>query len=135
MKLRSVMQQAPKTEEPNVAPLIDIIFILLIFFVVTSTFTRDLGLIVERPSAGTAEAIPAQVTRVVVGRGGDIAVDGRPTSEWRLSAEVQDKLATSTEKSILIIADKAVSAEKLVEVMDMCRQGGAISIAVAAEAI
>ena len=134
MKLRSVMQQAPKTEEPNVAPLIDIVFILLIFFVVTSTFTRDLGLSVERPSAGTATAVPAQVTRVVVGRGGEIAVDGRPTSEWRLSAEIQDKLATSVEKSILIIADKAVSAETLVEVMDKCRQGGAISIAVAAEA-
>ena len=135
MKLGSVTQQTPKTDEPNVAPLIDIVFILLIFFIVTSTFTRDLGVTVERPSAGTAEAIPAQITRVVVGRSGDIAVDGRPTSEWRLSAEVQDKLATSTEKSILIIADKAVSAEKLVEVMDMCRQGGALNIAVAAESI
>ena len=52
MKLGSVTNTPPSHEEPNVAPLIDIVFILLIFFVVTTTFARDLGIDVERPSAG-----------------------------------------------------------------------------------
>ena len=52
MKLGSLTQSPPPNEEPNVAPLIDIVFILLIFFVVTTTFARDLVIDVERPSAG-----------------------------------------------------------------------------------
>ena len=131
MKLGSVTNSPPPSEEPNVAPLIDIVFILLIFFVVTTTFARDLGIEVERPSAGSATEQPANVVRVAVGRGGELAVDGRPTSAWRLRAEVEDRVGHSTDKSVLIVADKSVDAKTLVDVMDACRQAGARQVAVA----
>ena len=134
MKLGSVTNRPPPSEEPNVAPLIDIVFILLIFFVVTTTFARDLGIDVERPSASTAIEQPANVVRVAVGRGGELAVDGRPTSAWRLSAEVQDRISDHTEKSVLVVADRRINAERLVEVMDACRQAGARQVALAVEA-
>ena len=133
MKLGSVTNNPPPSEEPNVAPLIDIVFILLIFFVVTTTFARDLGIDVERPSASTATEQAANVIRVAVGRGGELAVDGSPTSPWRLGAEVEDRITDHTEKSVLVVADQSVDAKTLVEVMDTCRQAGAKQVAVAVE--
>lgn len=133
MKLGSLTQSPPPNEEPNVAPLIDIVFILLIFFVVTTTFARDLGIDVERPSAGSATEQAVDLVRVAVGRGGELAVDGRPTSAWRLEAEVEDRIALHSDKSVLVVADRGVDAETLVDVMDTCRQAGALQVAIAVE--
>ena len=133
MKLGSVTSSPPSVEEPNVAPLIDIVFILLIFFVVTTTFARDLGMDVERPSAGSAIEQPANLVRVAIGRSGELAVDGRATSAWRLAAEVEDRIAHYVEKSVLVVADRGVDAETLVDVMDTCRQAGATQVALAVE--
>ena len=133
MKLGSVTSSPPPSEEPNVAPLIDIVFILLIFFVVTTTFARDLGIDVDRPSAGSATEQPANLVRVAIGRGGELAVDGRATSSWRLAAEVEDRIAHYVEKSVLVVADRGIDAETLVDVMDTCRQAGALQVALAVE--
>lgn len=134
MKLGSVTQSPPPNEEPNVAPLIDIVFILLIFFVVTTTFARDLGVEVERPSAGAATEQPANIVRVAIGRGGELAVDGRATSAWRLGAEIEDRIALYADKSVLVVADRTIDAKTLVDVMDTCRQAGARQVAVAVDA-
>ena len=133
MKLGSVTNNPPPSEEPNVGPLIDIVFILLIFFVVTTTFARDLGLDVERPSASSATDQPPNIVRVAVGRGGELAVDGIPTSSWRLGAEVEDRISDHTEKSVLVVADQSIDAKTLVEVMDTCRQAGATQVAIAVD--
>ena len=131
MKLGSVTNTPLPSEEPNVGPLIDIVFILLIFFVVTTTFARDLGLEVERPSAGTATEQPANLLRVAIGSNGELTVDGRPTSAWRLSSEVEDRLADHVEKSVLVVADQRIDAKTLVDVIDACRQAGASQVAMA----
>ena len=131
MKLGSITKTPPPNEEPNVAPLIDIVFILLIFFVVTTTFARDLGVEVERPSAGSATEQPANLLRVAIGSNGELAVDGRPTSAWRLGAEIEDRIADYVEKSVLVVADRRIDAKTLVDVMDACRQAGASQVALA----
>lgn len=133
MKLGSITNRRPPSEEPNVAPLIDIVFILLIFFVVTTTFARDLGVDVERPSAGSATEQPSNVIRVAVGRGGELAVDGRPTSAWRLGAEVGDRITAYGDKSVLVVADRTTDAKTLVNVMDTCRKAGADQVAIAVD--
>ena len=133
MRLGSVTNSPPSSEEPNLAPLIDIVFILLIFFVVTTTFARDLGIDVKRPKAGTATEQPAHLVRVAVGAGGEYAVDGRATSSWRLEAEVEDRIAHCAEKAVLVVADRSVDADTLVSVMDTCRKAGAIQVALAVD--
>ncbi|HAN30547.1 MAG TPA: biopolymer transporter ExbD [Myxococcales bacterium] len=133
MKLGSVTNSPPTNEEPNLAPLIDIIFILLIFFVVTTTFAKDLGIEVKRPKAGTATEQPAHLVRVAVGANGQFAVDGRATSSWRLEAEVEDRIAHCAEKSVLVVADRSIDAKTLVGVMDTCRKAGAVQVAVAVD--
>jgi len=133
MKLGSVTHGTTSSEEPNLTPLIDVVFILLIFFVVTTTFARDLGIDVKRPKAGTATEQPAHVVRVAVGAGGELAVDGRPTSPWRLAEEVEGRIAHGDKQAVLVVADRSVEANALVSVMDACRKAGATQVALAVE--
>ena len=133
MRIRQVLSQSKESDEPNVAPLIDIVFILLIFFVVTTTFTKDLGIAITRPKANSASEQPTQVVRVAIGRRGEITVDGRSTSPWRLEDEVRDRISHYVDKSALLVADKDIDAQKLVEIMDICRRAGASQLAVAVE--
>ena len=132
-KLGNITQSPPPNEEPNLGPLIDIVFILLIFFVVTTTFARDLGIDVERPTAGSATEQSTHTIRVAIGRSGEISVDGRATSPWRLLAEVEERIARSAEKSVLLVADSGINAKNLVDIMDTCRQAGATQVALAVE--
>lgn len=134
MSLGDITYEEPdREEEPNVAPLIDIVFILLIFFVVTTTFAKDLGLDIERPKASSADEQPTSIVRVAVAEGEALTVDGRATSAWRLKDEVQDRLSTHLEKAVLVVADVAVEAKTLVRVMDDCRLAGAETVALAVE--
>lgn len=134
MKLGEVSrEELERDEEPNVAPLIDIVFILLIFFVVTTTFAKDLGIDIERPQASSATEQVNHVVRVAVGHNDAVTVDGRATSPWRLRAEVEARLAHLVEKSVLVVADVQVDAETLVNVVDECRTAGATQVALAVE--
>jgi len=135
VKLGQLADDVPSMRELDITPLIDIVFILLIFFVVTTTFVHDVGLDLERPEASAANEQPASIVRVAVSERGEVAVNGQPTSPWRLEAEVHDRLIDRAEASILVIADKAVHADSLVAIMDACRRGGAEKIALAVEVV
>lgn len=117
----------------DITPLIDIVFILLIFFVVTTTFVHDLGLDIERPTAESATSQPASLLRVALSDKGEITVDGEPTSAWRVEAEVRDRVLQDADTSVLLVADKGVVADQLVLVMDACRKGGVKHVALAVE--
>lgn len=132
MKLGQLHVENEATEEPNLTPLIDIVFILLIFFLVTTTFAKELGIDVDRPEASSAVAQDSRVIRVAVGRQGEISVDAQVTSQFRLEAEVKSKM-TAEARPVLLIADKAVDAATLVQVMDACRRGGAKDVALAVD--
>lgn len=134
MKLGQLGEENREVGVLDITPLIDIVFILLIFFVVTTTFVHDLGIDVERPQATTAIEQPATLVRVAVSDRGEITVDGRPTSAWRVEAEVRDHLLRDRDASVLLIADRGVVADQLVAVMDACRKGGAKHVALAVEA-
>ena len=129
----TLLQTAAPEEGPNVAPLIDIVFILLIFFVVTTTFAKDLGLDIHRPHASEGTQQPTHAIRVAVGRRGELTVDGRPTSPWRLEAEVRDRVSGRGDKSVLLVADAGADAQTLVQIMDSCRKAGADQVAIAVD--
>ncbi len=127
------LQEETRTEEPNITPLIDIVFILLIFFVVTTTFARDLGLDVDRPAASTGAELPSRVVRVAVSAGGEITVDAQPTSTWRLRDEIAGRFELNPARTVLVVADRAVNAQRLVSVMDAAREAGAAQVSLAVE--
>jgi biopolymer transport protein ExbD len=123
-----------RTQEIDMAPLIDMVFILLIFFAVSTTFTKDMQLELQRPSAKSAGPASTKAVRIYVDRARHVFIDEQPVKTWMLQARVRDQLAASGGKKALVIADRLVPAELLVEVVDQCRLGGAVDVGVSTEA-
>ncbi len=117
----------------DISPLIDMVFILLIFFMVSSTFVKDMDVDIERPAAASAEPSSTKALRVYVDARGQAYVDGQPVRTWMIQSRLRDRLATMSDKSVLVVADSRVPAGKLVEVVDQCRLAGAKGVAVATE--
>ena len=119
--------------EVNMAPLIDMVFILLIFFVVTTNFNRQTGVDVTKPKAQSAISQGAKTILVGITREGTIHVYGRQVSPERLQSLINQEVAKNPETSIVIIADQDASIGKAVEVMDQCALAGAQKVSIAAE--
>ena len=133
MKLSDVSPTVRSEHEVSLGPLIDIVFILLIFFMVTTTFAKDQDVDLERPRADSAERSQAEAVRVAVDRRGDIFLDGRKVSVWALQSHLRKALAKAPGRSVVVLADKRLGTGDLVEVVDQCRLGGADAVAVAVE--
>ena len=115
----------------DMAPLIDIVFILLIFFMVTTTFVTDMKLELERPKASSSGAASSKAIRRFIDRNGDTYMDGEPVRLWLIQSKLRDLLSASTSKVVLVVTDEGVPAGKLVEVVDQARLSGAESVGVA----
>lgn len=122
-----------ESEELNISPLIDMVFILLIFFAVSTTFVKDLQVDLERPSAQTSAAASSKSVRVYIDRGGSIYVDEQPVNSWMIQSVVRDMLAISTSETVLVIADRLTPTELLIEVVDQAKLAGASEVGVATE--
>ena len=118
-------------EEINISPLIDMVFILLIFFMVSTTFVKDMKLDLNRPAAATASSASTKAIRLYIDNTGDIYLDGEPVRVWVIQSRIRDLIASSTGKSVLVITDDGVPAGRLVEVVDQARLAGATDVGVA----
>lgn len=115
----------------DMAPLIDIVFILLIFFMVTTTFVKDMKLDLERPKANSAVAASSKAIRLFIDRNGDTYLDGESVRLWLIQSKLRDLLSTASNKIVLVVTDEGVAAGRLVEVVDQARLAGAESVGVA----
>jgi biopolymer transport protein ExbD len=118
--------------EIPIAPLIDIICILLFFFLVTAQFSKEMGVEVQRPSAQIVQSIDARAMRVAVTVGGEIYTEGRRVTLGELRSLVTAFVTQERKKTVVVVADAGVPAGRLIEVMDVARQAGASEVAVAA---
>ncbi len=117
----------------DIGPLIDMVFILLIFFAVSTTFVKDMQLELERPSASSSQRASTKALRVYLDRAGKTFVDEQPVKTWMLQSRIRDLLSVASSKKVLIITDRLIPAEKLIEVVDQCKLGGASEVGVATE--
>ncbi len=117
----------------EMTPLIDMVFILLIFFMVSTTFVKDMKLDLERPAASSAQPISNEEVRVHLDRSGALYLDGLPVKSWMLQSRIRDRLQAGGDGKVLVVTDRLVSAEKLIEVVDQCRLGGATEVGVATD--
>lgn len=115
----------------DIAPLIDIVFILLIFFLVTATFVRDTGVEVNRPQATVTQALEPTSMRISITGNGSVYVDGRRVSLDELRSSVSDFIARERKKTVVVIPDVEVQAGRLIEVMDTAKMAGASDVALA----
>jgi biopolymer transport protein ExbD len=125
--------RASEEQGVDMSPLIDMVFILLIFFMVTTTFVKDAQVELERPSASSAKPASTKAIRVTLDRRGEVWVDGRPVRAWMLQGSVREQLRSGADRPVLVITDGAVAAQKLIDVIDECRLAGARDVAVATE--
>ena len=134
---RSVQQRDSKSAATmvDIAPLIDVVFILLIFFLVTATFVRDTGVDVVRPQATQTRSLEPSAMRVSITASGDIYTEGRRVTADELQARVQSFIAEQNKRSVIVIPDAEVTAGTLIEVMDAARRGGATDVALATKKI
>lgn len=116
----------------NLAPFVDTIMILLIFFVVTANLYVETGVDVSKPKAQSATPAGQKAVLVGVTREGTIHVYGRQTTLERLRLLIEKESAHEPELSVVIVADKDVGTGRTVQVMDQCALGGARKISIAA---
>lgn len=121
------------TEEAKVdlTPMIDMTFILLIFFMVATTFQKDLKIDINRPGASSGQVASTKAIKVYVDKLGQAYLDGEPVQVWVIQSRLRDLLKAQSQKSVLVVTDEAVPSGKLVEVVDQARLAGAEDIGVA----
>ena len=116
--------------ELNLTPLIDMIFILIIFFMVTASFVRESGIEVERPVANTSES---KAPSVIVGidAGNIVWIENQPIDIRSVRAWMARFLAEAPEGIVVIAADTMTRSGILVQVLDACREAGVKNVSVA----
>ena len=118
--------------ELNIAPLIDMVFILLIFFLVTTSFVKETGVEVSRPSAATAVSRDKAAILVGITRDNRVFIDKREIDIRAVRANVERALAENPDGGVVIVADKESATGIAIMVMDGCRMAGAQNVAIAA---
>jgi biopolymer transport protein ExbD len=123
-----------ENEKPdiNLAPFVDTIMILLIFFVVTANLYVETGVDVTKPKASSAKPMSQKSILIGITREGTLHVYGRQVNLERLKIIVEQETAKQPDISVVIIADRAVDVGRAVEVMDNCMVAGAQKVSIAA---
>lgn len=116
----------------NLTPLIDMVFILLIFFAVNSSFVKFPGVDVEQPVAATAAPPEASTILIAVTAGGEIWIDKKRVDLRRVRAVVERMLVETPDASVVLLSDENSRTGVVVEVIDQARLAGAARVALAA---
>ena len=117
----------------DITPMLDVVFIMLIFFIVTSTFVKESGVDVTRPDAETAVKTDALTIQIGITANNQIWFDKRLVDKRAVRANVEKGLAESPGAAVIIVADALTNTEALIDVMDQARLAGAQSISVATD--
>jgi biopolymer transport protein ExbD len=133
MRNRHSRRQSGAVAEINMTPLIDMVFILLIFFIVTSTFAKETGVDVSRPSAKTAVKKELANIMISITPNGEVWMDKRQIDRRAVRANVERMHAENPEGSVIILADKESKTGLLIEVMDQARLAGVANVSIAAQ--
>jgi biopolymer transport protein ExbD len=131
----TVRRHLPTTEdtELDMTPMLDIVFIMLIFFIVTTSFVKESGVTVSSPSAQSAADQESVNIYIAITATGEVWIDRRPVDPRSVRAIVARLHADNPEGSVIIQSDQEATTGILVEVMDQVRLAGVEAIAIAAD--
>ena len=121
---RSFSSQDDAEEEGNVdlTPMLDVVFIMLIFFIVTATFVKETGVEVNRPQSSTAEQKNNPSVLIAIQADNSVYMDGRRVDIRSVRANVERLFAENPEGGVVIQADELSSMKTFAEVLDQARQ-------------
>ncbi|WP_394173987.1 ExbD/TolR family protein [Thalassotalea litorea] len=116
----------------DMTPMLDIVFIMLIFFIVTTSFVKEAGIDVQKPKAANASKKPSANIFIAVRENGEIWMDKRVVDVERVSANIEKLLAEQPTDIVIIQADKGARHGVVVKVMDAIKDAGIDKISIAA---
>ena len=132
---RNAINAAVKDDESeiNLTPMLEVVFIMLIFFIVTANFIKEPGLEINRPDSDTAETQENAAILIAVGSNDEVWMDGRRIDVRQVKANVVKMLADNPKGSVVIQADEQAVADTIIKVMDGAREAGVNAISLASE--
>jgi biopolymer transport protein ExbD len=116
----------------NLTPLIDMVFILLIFFAVNATFVKITGVSVDQPTAKTTSLQPASTILIAVTDAGEIWIDKKKVDKRRVRGVVERMFIEAPDAAVVVLSDEESRTGLVVEVIDQVRLAGAGRVALAA---
>tara|TARA_E500000331_G_scaffold157300_1_gene152586 strand:+ start:116 stop:526 length:411 start_codon:yes stop_codon:yes gene_type:complete len=125
--------QEDEAEEINMTPMLDVVFIMLIFFIVTASFVKEAGIDVNRPEAATAVKKERANILVAISEQGEIWINKRQIDVRAVQANIERLKAENPQGSVVIQADKKATTETLIKVMDASRAAGVFDVSIAAQ--
>ena len=129
------VEEEEEKSEVNLTPMLDVVFIMLIFFIVTASFVKEAGIDVNRPDAATAERKEKGNILVAISADDQIWIDRRLVDPRALRANIERMHAENPNGAVIIQADKKSTNGLLVQVMDASRQAGVKNVSIAAEVV
>jgi biopolymer transport protein ExbD len=131
--VRRTIRGGGKGVEINMGPLIDMVCLLLIFFVVTTSFVKEAGIDVQRSTAATAEVKEQGHILIGIDPQGDVYFEGKRIDVRGIRPLIERALAEDPESGVVVVADKRSETGDVVKVMDQCRLAGAKNVSLAAK--
>ncbi len=134
--MRRMMGRATADEEESaidITPMLDVVFIMLIFFIVTATFVKESGIDVNRPDAATAVKQEKANILIAINAKNEIWIDRRRVDIRSVRPNIERLHAENPQGSVVIQADKESKTETLIKVMDASRSAGVFNVAIAAQ--
>ena len=132
---KPVIAGAPKESdnEVNLTPMLDVVFIMLIFFIVTASFIKEVGIDVNKPDAPPDPVPTNSSILIAIGQESDIWIGNRLIDPRAVRANIERLRAENPAASVVIQPDKRSSNKALVQVMDASRAAGIYEISIASE--
>lgn len=133
--MKQHFQNLMDEEEANIdmTPMLDVVFIMLIFFIVTASFVKEAGIDVNRPDAATAVKKDRANILVAISDTGEIWINKRRVDERAVQANIERLHAENPQGTVVIQADRKATTETLIKVMDASRAAGVFDVSIAAQ--
>lgn len=132
-QLSKILQEQEEAEEINMTPMLDVVFILLIFFIVTASFVKEAGIEVNRPEAATAVNKERANILVAISDKGEVWINKRRVDVRAVQANIERLKAENPQGTVVIQADKKATTDILIKVMDSARAAGVYDVSIAAQ--
>jgi biopolymer transport protein ExbD len=124
--------QEEEEQEINITPMLDVVFIMLIFFIVTASFVKEAGIDVNKPQAQTSQLKEKANILIAIDESGGIWIDRRKVDPRAVRANIERLHSENPQGTVVIQADANSRTSDLVRVMDAARLAGVYDVAIAA---
>lgn len=132
MRRQSLIKAEAPGAEIDLTPMLDVVFIMLIFFIVTASFIKEPGILVEKPEARSAAHVANQKILVAINADGEVWINHTALKDHQIRAAIEQLHVENPNGAVVIQADKNTTAERVALVMEAARKAGVSSVSMAA---